>query len=524
MDAFDVIIHKFLCKSMVSEQIKKWFSYRSGESIRRPLVVFLAILPLHMLYAQLSGTIPCPVTWGPTVQISNTAGSAFVPRFAVVGDTVHVVYPAGAMYYRRSIDGGKTWEAQMELVPADSMPGQIFNRPFAATGSYVYFVWGNRNASGATTSVKVRRSTNGGGSWLEPHILVGTPPTYNAPIVAAYGGDVYVAMRSASVFHVFFMRSTDFGVTWDSVHQITFGGPGHSAWDIAVTSGGVHIVGGRYDQPSALEVGYVVSTDRGVTWSVSQVLSTIDNHRAWEPQVAASGNATVYACWPDAKYGSIGGFAGTIILRKSFDNGVTWSSEIRISPLPSAVHSSMSAVGSNVHIIWDDERNGTVNSKIQYSMSCDNGMSWSAEETVGDTLDLDIDASVAATNDRVHVGWSSRLYAGDADIYYRSCSLNPTSVNQLNDAISNDGPWLSQNYPNPFNIQTTVQFTVARMTQIRLSVYDILGRELRLLRNGMEQPGMYTLILDSQHLATGVYLLVLRTAGRKEVRRTLLVK
>jgi hypothetical protein len=79
--------------------------------------LFFLFLPhVSSLWAQ-----PCPVTWDPTLQISNTQSSAFAPNIAVVGNTVHVVYLAGAVYYRRSTDGGESWGQQVELVPDDSM-------------------------------------------------------------------------------------------------------------------------------------------------------------------------------------------------------------------------------------------------------------------------------------------------------------------------------------------------------------------------------------------------------------------
>jgi hypothetical protein len=449
--------------------------------------LFLGVVGPVYVCSSLVSAQPCPVTWGTTQQISNTAHSAFGPSLTVVGDTIHTVYLAGSLYYRRSLDKGTTWDQQVEIVPDDSMSGQIWNRPLAASGGNVYVVWGNGGAS--ITSVKIRRSTDAGASWLEPQVLARgpVPDYYTSPVVAAYGEDVYVAVFDGVQLHVSLVRSTDYGVTWDSVRQITFGAEGHGVADIAASPAGVHIVGGRFE--TVAEVGYVVSTDRGLTWSTSQVLSTIDNYRAWWPEVAADDAGNVYSCWQDAKYGSIGGFAGTVILRKSTDNGATWSPETNISPLPSAGFSSIAVNGMDVHIVWDDERNGVDNGTIQYRHSSDGGGSWCNEVTVGDTLDLDIDASVAATPERVHIAWSSRALGGHADIYCRSGILKPTSVLPTNDFIANDGISLGQNYPNPFNNQTTVQYTIARTTQIRLSVYDVLGREVILLRNGTEQPG-----------------------------------
>lgn len=70
---------------------------------------------------------------------------------------------------------------------------------------------------------------------------------------------------------------------------------------------------------------------------------------------------------------------------------------------------------------------------------------------------------------------------------------------------------LSQNYPNPFNPTTTVAYSVPVRSNIRLTVYDILGRRIRTLVDGMQSPGEHRLTLDSTGLASGTYLLVLET-------------
>ncbi len=51
---------------------------------------------------------------------------------------------------------------------------------------------------------------------------------------------------------------------------------------------------------------------------------------------------------------------------------------------------------------------------------------------------------------------------------------------------------LLQNYPNPFNPSTTIEFTVAKLAFIDVSVYDLLGRRTATLASGELQPGLYT--------------------------------
>jgi hypothetical protein len=140
-----------------------------------------------------------------------------------VGDTVHVIYNAA---HQRSTDGGKTWSEQVILVPDDSIPGQQSERTLAASGCNVYFVWPNTNASDAITSIKIRRSTDAGWTWLEPQVLVINQPfdRYDFPMVAAESNWVYVVIlkNTNSVWQWFLTRSSDHGETWDSIRQVTF--------------------------------------------------------------------------------------------------------------------------------------------------------------------------------------------------------------------------------------------------------------------------------------------------------------
>lgn len=67
------------------------------------------------------------------------------------------------------------------------------------------------------------------------------------------------------------------------------------------------------------------------------------------------------------------------------------------------------------------------------------------------------------------------------------------------------------NYPNPFNPITTIRFTLSETTQARLLVYDVLGREVALLRDGVLEAGSYNIPFAAEHLPSGTYLYRLET-------------
>ncbi len=64
---------------------------------------------------------------------------------------------------------------------------------------------------------------------------------------------------------------------------------------------------------------------------------------------------------------------------------------------------------------------------------------------------------------------------------------------------------LSQNYPNPFNPSTTIKFGLPKSSEVRLSVYDVLGRQVSMLVNGKRDAGYHEVKFDGSGLSSGVY-------------------
>ena len=80
-----------------------------------------------------------------------------------------------------------------------------------------------------------------------------------------------------------------------------------------------------------------------------------------------------------------------------------------------------------------------------------------------------------------------------------------------NESIIPESPQLSQNYPNPFNPTTTIEFSLPAETAVRVSIYDILGREIAILLDEKMAHGEHRIVFDGSHLASGVYFARLRT-------------
>jgi len=83
---------------------------------------------------------------------------------------------------------------------------------------------------------------------------------------------------------------------------------------------------------------------------------------------------------------------------------------------------------------------------------------------------------------------------------------------------------LSQNYPNPFNPTTNIVYSLAESADVRLVVYDILGRRVANLVSENQLSGQYTVNFDATRLASGTYLYRLEAGDFVSVKKMMLIK
>ena len=80
------------------------------------------------------------------------------------------------------------------------------------------------------------------------------------------------------------------------------------------------------------------------------------------------------------------------------------------------------------------------------------------------------------------------------------------------------------NYPNPFSTKTTLQLSLPVETDVRVSVYDIMGREVMRPIDGFREAGFHKVSIDASHLSPRLYLYRLDTPGFSESGRMVLVR
>ena len=105
------------------------------------------------------------------------------------------------------------------------------------------------------------------------------------------------------------------------------------------------------------------------------------------------------------------------------------------------------------------------------------------------------------------------LYTGDRD-----------RLEQLQKDLMPQEFSLEPNYPNPFNPMTNIRYSIPAQQHVKLEVYDVIGRRVKVLTNNVQQAGWHVVQFDAGSLASGVYLYRLTTDNNVKVRKMTLVK
>ncbi|NNE71274.1 MAG: T9SS type A sorting domain-containing protein [Rhodothermales bacterium] len=99
-----------------------------------------------------------------------------------------------------------------------------------------------------------------------------------------------------------------------------------------------------------------------------------------------------------------------------------------------------------------------------------------------------------------------------------------STANEYQDTEIPEGFVLQQNYPNPFNPTTSISFELPEATAVKLSVFDVLGREVAVLANGKLSAGSHAVTFDAAGFQSGMYIYQLETANYTLTRSMVLMK
>jgi hypothetical protein len=95
--------------------------------------------------------------------------------------------------------------------------------------------------------------------------------------------------------------------------------------------------------------------------------------------------------------------------------------------------------------------------------------------------------------------------------------------------ISKEDPYLAsfnlrQNYPNPFNPSTTINYSLAKPGNVKLTVYNSIGSKVATIVNEYKPAGNYSVQFNGSNLASGIYLYRLESGNYSTAKKFILMK
>lgn len=171
--------------------------------------------------------------------------------------------------------------------------------------------------------------------------------------------------------------------------------------------------------------------------------------------------------------------------------------------------------------------------------SADGGTSWGPVVNITDTPQSEDNWAYLARNvgDSLRIVYSSDGSTGSAiqgggvaptyHIYY-AVAKSKVVLTGVKDRPTSGVPAsfaLHQNFPNPFNPATNLTFEVAKPAEVNLSVYDVNGKLVATLVNGLVQAGQHNVTWNpAKSVSSGVYFAKLKSAGFSQVTKMTLMK
>jgi hypothetical protein len=87
-----------------------------------------------------------------------------------------------------------------------------------------------------------------------------------------------------------------------------------------------------------------------------------------------------------------------------------------------------------------------------------------------------------------------------------------------------DKIYLSQNYPNPFNSSTIIEYGIPFYSNIKIELYDILGKKVDTIVSGEHSAGKYSITLNTGKLSGGIYFYTISANNFFKVRKMVYLK
>jgi hypothetical protein len=471
---------------------------------------------------------------GPNYYISSDTGRTWThgilqSSLGVLCDPCIAVDTTGAFYYFHLTDIPTYWSDRVVCQKLDSIDGNWSDGTYTGlngtkfqdkewatvdpNNNYIYVTWTQFDQYGSTnpghfSNIRFSRSTDGGDTWSTAKIINQYPgdcldddnTVEGAVPAVGPNGEIYVAWGGP--LGIVFDKSLDYGETWLDNDIFVANLPGGWAFDIP----GIYRCNGMP----------VTICD----------ISGGPHH----------GN--IYVNWSDQRNGTDD---TDIWLSKSTDGGNTWCNPIRVNDDPPGKHQfftwmAIDQTNGYVYIVFYDRRNQSNNlTDVYLAVSKDGGetfINYKISESLfnptnsvffGDYI------NIAAHNNVIRPIW---VRLDNYDLSLWTAIINPDLLTEIKQSQQNNK---SENFeiksihPNPFNATTTIKYELPKADNVMLKIYNMLGKEVRVLIDEFQTTGIKSIVWDGKDnfgltVSSGVYYCRIESTNLSKSAKAILLK
>ncbi len=400
------------------------------------------------------------------------------------------------------------------------------NAPLADTNvarfDDIYFInsmtgWIVEGNSSPQDTGRVYKTTDGGHSWIFANHSI----KQYLRCVGFFDANTGIIGAIFDSTHILF-RTTDGGFTWTDITQNISGIPPLAICGLSIVNSTTAYGSGRYYCPA----GVIKTTNAGLNWisvpaDTSHVRSLIDCY-FWTPDsgfivggysplnhyysghasILMTGNGgtnwtKVYSgsrtgewCWKinfvnrQLGFASIENFNLPTYILKTTNGGFTWQ-DIQ---LPSTIVDLEGIGFLNENTGWVGGWGSNFTGIPTYETT-NGGTSWHL-------------AGWGMAMNRIRFLSDTLAYAVGKTVY--KYTSEPIGIVPISSEVPKHFS-LQQNYPNPFNPTTNIGFRIADFGFVRLTLYDVLGKEIAVIVNEQLNPGVYVITWNALNYPSGVY-------------------
>ena len=268
-----------------------------------------------------------------------------------------------------------------------------------------------------------------------------------------------------------------------------------------------------------------------IVWAVDGVV--MNNNVAYDqydPKIVSDGLGGAIISWTDNRTGVAPGTADIYAQRVNSTGAVQWTATgvIICTSAGDQIKSQIVSDGNNgAYIVWEDHRNAGNSDIYAQRIASNAAINWPATGFAICTAGYDQLNPMIVSNGNLGaiVVWQDYRSGNNFDIY-----MNGFNTAGIFTAVENAGTTnplefsLLQNYPNPFNPVTVINYQIPKTGNVKLSIYDALGKEVNILVNESQNAGNYNIEWNATAYPSGVYIYRMEAGSFVSNKKMILIK